>query len=923
MEARVFEAARMYASEVLNLLERNAEWWQTAQGRNGGAYGELINISLNVASRLSQQEMDFISGVKAFAQSLTDVYEMTISRSKFTKAASSAGRPGDEVNDRINSVARRTLDQLNRLGPFAESEVSESPAQEEGRIDVKEVQEALKALGFFNSFADGVAGPRTKAAIREFQQSKGLEPTGDADRVTYDLLRAALNPENPGPISPKPVSSLFLPLLKTEGNHRATADKLDFEYDIQSLATVISLEDVKPPLAIGLFGNWGSGKSFFMEKLSEKIQEYSKLETEGFVKNVVQVKFNSWHYSDSNLWASLITEIFDSLNTFSKNEAKEDELEKLSETLNITSAQKEAVEARRNELTDKIEKLSREKALKRSRLEDLSGMDIFRLLLSDPRVGNDLKSLKNEHIEQIIQDGEKLDEYLGQLQELKSSFFYSVNTLRGMKGKRWGVVLLVTVLLLIGVLLVRYLMKDQWFTATQWLAGAGAVLVANVANIIRVLSPVKKTLNEAMERLSSLKRTFDPRAEADSAESDRMKNELESLTLSIAELDKKIADARKEMDDLRSGRKLLDFIEERQRDENYSKQLGLISWIRKDFSKLDELLRKQHELSEADKATYISNPYDVQLKIDRIILYIDDLDRCKEDIVVKVLEAIHLLLAFPLFVVVVGVDPRWLNNALSEKYKNLFGKHYDSPSDKKTVNENGTVLSGAATSYDYLEKIFQIPFSLRQMNTTNRKNLIEYLLRNEMEPDKSSEEGKKTGAPNVASLPGQGSPAVDIQSGTTPSPDQMSVAEKVEEHRQRLTFLKEELECMQNISALFGQSPRTINRFINIYRIIKAHRRLKVNGEFSEDDFAPIMVILSVMIGRSELAQDFIDQLSKSDDELLFSEFLSGTRFPAKLKHEITGSIHPRVMQLPLKLFKENLELISRFSFRTFAVSIA
>lgn len=914
----------MYASEISNLLERNNEWWQTAQSRNGGAYGEVITASLNAVNQLFQQEMDFGRAISAFTQSVTAVYEMTISRSKFTKAASSAERPGDAVNDQINSVARRTLDQLNRLGPFAESEVSESPAQEEGRIDVKEVQEALKALGFFNSFADGVAGPRTKAAIREFQQSKGLEPTGDADRVTYDLLRAALNPEKPGPVPPpKPVSNLFLPLLKTEGNHRATADKLDFEYDIQSLATVISLEDVKPPLAIGLFGNWGSGKSFFMEKLSEKIQEYSKLETEGFVKNVVQVKFNSWHYSDSNLWASLITEIFDSLNTFSKNEAKEDELEKLSETLNITSAQKEAVEARRNELTDKIEKLSREKALKRSRLEDLSGMDIFRLLLSDSQVGNDLKSLKNEHIEQIIQDGEKLDEYLRELKELKSSFFYSVNTLRGMKGKRWGVVLLVTVLLLIGVLLVRYLMKDQWFTATQWLAGAGAVLVANVANIIRVLSPVKKALNEAMERLSSLKRTFDSRGEADSAESDRMKNELESLTLSIAELDKKIADARKEMDDLRSGRKLLDFIEERQRDENYSKQLGLISWIRKDFSKLDELLRKQHELSEADKATYISNPYDVQLKIDRIILYIDDLDRCKEDIVVKVLEAIHLLLAFPLFVVVVGVDPRWLNNALSEKYKNLFGKHYDSPSDKKTVNENGTVLSGAATSYDYLEKIFQIPFSLRQMNTTNRKNLIEYLLRNEMETEEPSGVGKPSGIQNVVAPPEPDNSIVFAQPGGGIPPDLIIDQKEVEEHRQRLTFLKEELECMQNISALFGQSPRTINRFINIYRIIKAHRRLKVNGEFSEDDFAPIMVILSVMIGRSELAQDFIDQLSKSDDELLFSEFLSGTRFPAKLKHEITGSIHPRVMQLPLKLFKENLELISRFSFRTFAVSIA
>ncbi len=41
-------------------------------------------------------------------------------------------------------------------------------------------------------------------------------------------------------------------------------------------------------------------------------------------------------------------------------------------------------------------------------------------------------------------------------------------------------------------------------------------------------------------------------------------------------------------------------------------------------------------------------------RIDRIVLYIDDLDRCPEVKVVEVLQAVHLLLAYPLFVVVVG-----------------------------------------------------------------------------------------------------------------------------------------------------------------------------------------------------------------------------------------------------------------------------
>ena len=42
--------------------------------------------------------------------------------------------------------------------------------------------------------------------------------------------------------------------------------------------------------------------------------------------------------------------------------------------------------------------------------------------------------------------------------------------------------------------------------------------------------------------------------------------------------------------------------------------------------------------------------------LSRIILYIDDLDRCDPERVIDVLQAVHLLLAFPLFVVVVAVD---------------------------------------------------------------------------------------------------------------------------------------------------------------------------------------------------------------------------------------------------------------------------
>jgi hypothetical protein len=42
-------------------------------------------------------------------------------------------------------------------------------------------------------------------------------------------------------------------------------DLLDIKLDVEALASVIAARDVEPPLSIGLFGDWGSGKSFFIE----------------------------------------------------------------------------------------------------------------------------------------------------------------------------------------------------------------------------------------------------------------------------------------------------------------------------------------------------------------------------------------------------------------------------------------------------------------------------------------------------------------------------------------------------------------------------------------------------------------------------------------------------------------------------------
>jgi hypothetical protein len=102
----------------------------------------------------------------------------------------------------------------------------------------------------------------------------------------------------------------------------------------------------------------------------------------------------------------------------------------------------------------------------------------------------------------------------------------------------------------------------------------------------------------------------------------------------------------------------VDFVNKRVGSDDYRKHLGMAALIRSDFEQLSQLVAEYNERADAKDDDIPDNQG--KRTINRIVLYIDDLDRCPPERVVKVLQAVHLLLAFPLFVVVVAVDARWL-----------------------------------------------------------------------------------------------------------------------------------------------------------------------------------------------------------------------------------------------------------------------
>ncbi len=67
---------------------------------------------------------------------------------------------------------------------------------------VKELQQLLKSLGLYSSAVDGQFGPKTEAAVKQFQKTHGLTVDGWAGPQTMAKLRAAATPKPPATPAP-------------------------------------------------------------------------------------------------------------------------------------------------------------------------------------------------------------------------------------------------------------------------------------------------------------------------------------------------------------------------------------------------------------------------------------------------------------------------------------------------------------------------------------------------------------------------------------------------------------------------------------------------------------------------------------------------------------------------------------------------
>ncbi len=719
-------------------------------------------------------------------------------------------------------------------------------------------------------------------------------------------------------------------------------DQLDITNDINALASLISLKDLHPPLAVGLFGNWGSGKSFFMEKLKERINEYSNNSGGHFANRVVHIKFNAWHYSDSNLWASLVVHIFKELDTHfngQKNDLKKllnAELTSSQEIMQELELQKQDLRLKKKNNKVRLDQITRKKNEKGLFLRKLQNANILKELFQKDQElkGQVEKSLKKIGFDKFNIDDLKVDT----LNNIRFNY-------KTLKSIHWLWYAVAIPLLLGGAFLSMNPFEwnyDEWISRIT-LGSSALVYGIPLSKLIGYFKKFRRTLNSVNNVADNLRITKTQQEQNINREISQLDSLIDKIELEQKHATEQYTQALANFNNFDINKHISNYIRSRLSSNDYQQHLGIISLIREDFEKLRNLLLSGDTWKEGlnDKEIeLLEGKRNNDLLIDRIVLYIDDLDRCPKEIVIKVLEAIHLLLAFDLFVVVVGVDSRWVSSSLANHYPHLLSGNGIKNTDYVHELSKPKSSLDQASTYDYLEKIFQIPFALKPINEEGKKKYLKALLKKQMEskeeqPKESSQEvdtkllksqnGDKSlggldqtialkAAPELGGLTEILEEVIDqpTEEAESPSPDTGI-------ELRALTISEEEYDTICEIVPIIGETPRTLKRYINLYRLIKAHKGSLLNTAESVDEYRPIVFMLAIVVGNAPFAQEFFSKL-RSNESSTLEEVIGGCgdssycRYTKRIKNFIKGK--KEYQKIKTEDMLSSVDLMSRFSFR-------
>ena len=750
-------------------------------------------------------------------------------RSLLAFAATSS--PDQVADERIVESIGRALAMLARDTPSVEHIVCPPLGIDDGRLALEQSVPAL-VRGFLSEPCearltivsvdpaiirriDGVLRREYAGQGESVASAPGSEPSGDTPEQGDPARSEAQTGHGTPPATDRMFAVSIADTVPIPGDGRCrAADRLGTAADVEMLASVILARNTSLPLAIGLFGDWGSGKSFFMAQLEERLAELAEMargeDRSPFLSELRQIRFNAWHYVDGDLWSSIASTIFDGLAVTGSDATHLEEVRSA-----LGEAAKEAEQARQERLTAEQQVHRHQEEANRSAQRVLRALPVLVQELTrapDPNAPTTPAPADDSRPTVIAAD---------QVAVLKG--FWSQLKVAGRTGwtevraAPWWTIGFLAAAVVAGVVVSQV-------AGSGWLATSVKVVVP----VLTALTPGLAFVARALNGIAKARKARE--AELHDAES-----LLTQARVREEQANQAVARQQEQLDALRDRGAQLQTLVQSAAVE-YRRGLGMMSRLRKDFEQLTLLVGARPDgpaegaptpLREA--ARTLANADD---DIERIVLYIDDLDRCSPDQVVKVLQAVHLLLAFRLFVVVLGVDSRWLEASLAS--------HYD------------TLLEKPA---DYLEKIIQVPFLLRPMKKEGYAEMMAELSRPPVDlvPAQRSEGDAGLQGTTYGATIEPGAPSAALTEPMAPPPGRA------------LTLTQPELDLLARLGDVVP-SPRAGKRLLNIYRMLRVSAdhgdALVADGT---TDFRCVVLLLGLLVGCPDQSSEAFTTLEAAE----------------------------------------------------------
>jgi hypothetical protein len=257
-------------------------------------------------------------------------------------------------------------------------------------------------------------------------------------------------------------------------------------------------------------------------------------------------------------------------------------------------------------------------------------------------------------------------------------------------------------------------------------------------------------------------------------------------------------------------------------------EVGIVSRVRRAFERLNAVVKSHRDADDS---------------LQRIVFYIDDLDRCRAEQVVRVLEAVHLLLAFDRFVVVVGVDTRWLETSLMSFYDEQLRANRDDLN-----GQDSAAPDPRATVRDYVEKIFQVPIQIPRLTTDEGGSFAKLV--DALSPVSASDQAQEVEG-TAHAIQYDKLPPIEPLDLTVPEP------ERFREAVARAQLSAKEVGLLKQLGPLAGRSPRAVKRLLNLYRLLRATRTGSRLTEFLDGnnasgnwpDYPGVQLCLAIEVG--------------------------------------------------------------------------